>query len=53
MVSRTTLVNGCEVLDEMFKNVMGFMDQEDTLMSTLTVYETVLYSARNESGTAS
>ncbi|OBZ66190.1 putative ATP-dependent permease [Grifola frondosa] len=26
-------------------NVMGFVDQEDTLMSTLTVYETVLYSA--------
>ena len=24
---------------------MGFVDQEDTLMSTLTVYETVLYSA--------
>ncbi|KAH9949925.1 hypothetical protein B0H21DRAFT_725268 [Amylocystis lapponica] len=25
--------------------VVGFVDQEDTLMSTLTVYETVLYSA--------
>ena len=24
---------------------MGFVDQEDMLMSTLTVYETVLYSA--------
>ena len=44
-VSGTTLVNGREVADEMFKNVMGFVDQEDTLMSTLTVYETVLYSA--------
>lgn len=28
-----------------FKRVVGFVDQEDTLMSTLTVYETVLYSA--------
>ena len=24
---------------------MGFVDQEDTLMGTLTVYESVLYSA--------
>jgi ABC-type multidrug transport system ATPase subunit len=45
LVSGTTLVNGREVADEMFKKVMGFVDQEDTLMSTLTVYETVLYSA--------
>ncbi|KAG6884284.1 hypothetical protein C0993_012497 [Termitomyces sp. T159_Od127] len=41
----TTLVNGREVADAEFKGVMGFVDQEDTLMSTLTVYETVLYSA--------
>lgn len=45
IVSGTTLVNGREVQDEDFKSVMGFVDQEDTLMSTLTVYETVLYSA--------
>ena len=45
VVSGTTLVNGREVKDEEFKGVMGFVDQEDTLMSTLTVYETVLYSA--------
>ncbi|KAF8625236.1 hypothetical protein AX17_006902, partial [Amanita inopinata Kibby_2008] len=44
-VSGTTLVNGREVQDDQFKAVMGFVDQEDTLMSTLTVYETVLYSA--------
>jgi len=30
---------------EEWKRVVGFVDQEDTLMSTLTVYETVLYSA--------
>lgn len=44
-VSGTTLVNGREVSDAEFKKVVGFVDQEDTLMSTLTVYETVLYSA--------
>lgn len=31
--------------EEEWKRVVGFVDQEDTLMSTLTVYETVLYSA--------
>jgi ABC-type multidrug transport system ATPase subunit len=31
--------------NELYKRVVGFVDQEDTLMSTLTVYETVLYSA--------
>lgn len=30
---------------EEWRRVVGFVDQEDTLMSTLTVYETVLYSA--------
>lgn len=44
-VSGVTLVNGREVEDSAFKRVIGFVDQEDTLMSTLTVYETVLYSA--------
>jgi ABC-type multidrug transport system ATPase subunit len=44
-VNGTTLVNGREVADAEFKKVVGFVDQEDTLMSTLTVYETVLYSA--------
>ncbi|PAV16171.1 abc transporter [Pyrrhoderma noxium] len=39
------LVNGREVTDSEFKRFVGFVDQEDTLMSTLTVYETVLYSA--------
>ncbi|KAJ7679240.1 hypothetical protein DFH06DRAFT_507364 [Mycena polygramma] len=44
-VAGTTYVNGREVKDQQFKAVTGFVDQEDTLMSTLTVYETVLYSA--------
>ncbi|KAF8339814.1 uncharacterized protein EI90DRAFT_2967001 [Cantharellus anzutake] len=44
-VSGDILVNGRYVSDDAFRKVMGFVDQEDTLMSTLTVYETVLYSA--------
>lgn len=39
------LVNGRSVSDSTFKRISGFVDQEDCLMSTLTVYETVLYSA--------
>ncbi|KAK7027255.1 FAD-dependent urate hydroxylase [Paramarasmius palmivorus] len=44
-VQGNMLVNGREVKDEEFRAVTGFVDQEDTLMGTLTVYETVLYSA--------
>ena len=44
-VTGTTLVNGREVSDSEFKKVVGYVDQEDTLMPTLTAYETVLYSA--------
>ncbi|CAB4384530.1 hypothetical protein RhiirA5_476344 [Rhizophagus irregularis] len=40
-----TLVNGHLVDDETFKNVVGYVDQEDHLLPTLTVYETILYSA--------
>lgn len=39
------LVNGKKVGDAEYRRVVGFVDQEDTLMPTLTVYETVLYSA--------
>ncbi|KAF8829784.1 hypothetical protein HHX47_DHR2000225 [Lentinula edodes] len=39
------LINGRIVGDAEFRAVTGYVDQEDTLMSTLTVYETVLYSA--------
>jgi ABC-type multidrug transport system ATPase subunit len=44
-VRGATTVNGREISDEDFRRVCGFVDQEDTLMRTLTVYETVLYSA--------
>lgn len=39
------LVNGKKVNESEYRRVVGFVDQEDTLMGTLTVYETVLYSA--------
>ncbi|KAJ2917583.1 hypothetical protein MD484_g2890, partial [Candolleomyces efflorescens] len=48
ITSGVSLVNGRAVPtegDSEFRKVMGFVDQEDTLMGTLTVYETVLYSA--------
>jgi len=38
-------VNGRELDKTTFRRVVGFVDQEDTLLPTLTVYETVLYSA--------
>ena len=38
-----TRVNRRGVGDEEFTDVVGFVDQEDTLMGTLTVYESVLY----------
>ncbi|KAF5375765.1 hypothetical protein D9757_009009 [Collybiopsis confluens] len=45
IVSGEILINGRIVDDAEFRAVTGYVDQEDTLMSTLTVYETVLYSA--------
>jgi ABC-type lipoprotein export system ATPase subunit len=44
-VTGDILVNGKKVDDVEYRRVVGFVDQEDTLMGTLTVYETVLYSA--------
>ncbi|KAF9907410.1 ATP-binding cassette sub- G member 2 [Linnemannia zychae] len=38
-------VNGRTVSNSEYKRVVGYVDQEDTLMPTLTVYETILYSA--------
>lgn len=45
IVSGETRVGGKKVSNAQYKRLIGFVDQEDTLMSTLTVYETVLYSA--------
>ncbi|KAF8475713.1 ATP-binding cassette sub-family G member 2 [Kalaharituber pfeilii] len=44
-VTGSFYINGETVSDEDFKNVVGFVDQEDTMMPTLTVYETILNSA--------
>jgi ABC-type multidrug transport system ATPase subunit len=38
-------LNGEKVIDEEFRSVIGFVDQEDTLLPTLTVHETILDSA--------
>lgn len=38
-------VNGEKILDAEYRNVIGFVDQEDTLLPTLTVHETILTSA--------
>ena len=38
-------VNGEKVLDNDYRSVIGFVDQEDTMLPTLTVHETILTSA--------
>lgn len=38
-------VNGEKVDDITYKNAVGFVDQEDTMLPTLTVHETILTSA--------
>ncbi|EPZ33247.1 ABC transporter domain-containing protein [Rozella allomycis CSF55] len=43
--SGTISVNGTEINPKDFKKVIGFVDQEDTLLGTLTVRETLMYSA--------
>ncbi|SNX83178.1 related to ABC transporter protein [Melanopsichium pennsylvanicum] len=45
VTSGTVLINGRKMGNAEYKRVVGFVDQEDLLMETLTVYETVLYSA--------
>lgn len=46
IVSGDMYVNSRDIPDEStFRRVVGYVDQEDTLLSTLTVYEAVLYSA--------
>ncbi|KAJ5669121.1 ABC transporter G family member [Penicillium macrosclerotiorum] len=38
-------VNGEKIGDHDFKSMVGFVDQEDTMLPTLTVHETILTSA--------
>ncbi|KAK3362548.1 hypothetical protein B0T25DRAFT_8499 [Lasiosphaeria hispida] len=44
-VSGDFYVNGEKVGDVDYKNAVGFVDQEDTMLPTLTVHETILTSA--------
>ena len=44
-VTGTMYVNGEKILDNEYRNVIGYVDQEDTLLPTLTVHETILTSA--------
>lgn len=44
-VTGSFFVNGEQISDTDFKSVIGFVDQEDAMMSTLTVHETILNSA--------
>lgn len=45
VVTGTIRINGNVVTREEVKNLIGFVDQEDYLLPTLTVFETVLNSA--------
>ena len=38
-------MNGEKISDNDFKSMVGFVDQEDTMLPTLTVHETILTSA--------
>jgi ABC-type multidrug transport system ATPase subunit len=44
-VTGNVYVNGQEIPREKYKRLIGYVDQEDTMIPTLTVYETILYSA--------
>jgi len=44
--SGLVLINGQEVSKKSFVRLSGYVDQEDCLLSSLTVRETVLYAAR-------
>ena len=45
IVAGNFYVNGEKVLDNDFRSVVGFVDQDDTMLPTLTVHETILTSA--------
>ncbi len=45
VVEGNIYVNGEKTSDADFRNLVGFVDQEDTMLPTLTVHETILDSA--------
>ncbi|KAF2741571.1 hypothetical protein EJ04DRAFT_481059 [Polyplosphaeria fusca] len=45
MIGGDFYLNGERVRDDEFRSVIGFVDQDDTMLPTLTVHETILDSA--------
>lgn len=45
LVEGNFYVNGEKVNDDEYRSVIGFVDQEDTMLPTLTVHETIMTSA--------
>jgi ABC-type multidrug transport system ATPase subunit len=45
-VQGDAFINGEKIADDDFKKIIGFVDQDDTLLPTLTVHETIVDSAR-------
>ena len=45
VVEGNFFVNGEKVVDNEYRSVIGFVDQDDTMLPTLTVHETILTSA--------
>jgi ABC-type multidrug transport system ATPase subunit len=45
MVLGNMYINGEKIRDTEYRNVIGYVDQEDSLLPTLTVHETILTSA--------
>jgi ABC-type multidrug transport system ATPase subunit len=44
-VTGNLYVNGRQIPRDEYAGIIGYVDQEDTMIPTLTVYETILYSA--------
>lgn len=45
VVAGNFYVNGEKVVDSEYRSVVGFVDQDDTMLPTLTVHETIMTSA--------
>ncbi|KAG1221567.1 hypothetical protein G6F68_020888 [Rhizopus microsporus] len=43
--SGSIYLNGQDISLDHYKKLIGYVDQEDVMIPTLTVYETILYSA--------
>lgn len=45
-INNTPLVGASNEVTEQYRNIIGYVSQEDTLIPALTVYETIKYAAR-------